>query len=68
MAIGMCYTLQGETQVLSLAFGIVAMVAVTPLITIQVLGFRALMSQKLREKMIMKRIFSSDDEQVIYFK
>ena len=68
MAIGMCYTLQGETQVLSLAFGIVAMVAMTPLITIQVLGFRALMSQKLREKMIMKRIFSSDDEQVIYFK
>ena len=67
-AIGICYSLQGEGSVISLAFGIVAMVAMTPLITIQLLGFRALMAEKLRQKMIMKRIFASDDEQIIYFK
>jgi hypothetical protein len=46
----------------------VAMVAMTPLITIQALGFRALMTEKLRQKLTMRRIFSSDDEQIIYFK
>ena len=35
LAIGACVYLHGESQVLSLAFGIVAMVALTPLITIQ---------------------------------
>ncbi len=68
MTVGICYTLHGESQVMNLAFGVVSMVAMTPLITIQILGFRALMMEKLRQKMTMKRIFASDDEQIIYFK
>jgi len=68
MAIGACYTLQGEAQVLSLAFGIVAMVAMTPLITIQMLGFRAVINQRVRSKAAMRRILAADDEQIIYFK
>ena len=67
MSIGICVSLWGVNEVMNLAFGIVAMVAMTPLITIQLLGFRALMSEKLRQKMTMKRIFASDDEQIIYF-
>jgi hypothetical protein len=67
-AIGVCDRLYGESEVMSLAFGIVAMVAMTPLITIQALGFRALMTEKLRQKITMKRIISADDEQIIYFK
>jgi hypothetical protein len=49
------------------AFGVVAMVAMTPLITIQLLGFRAIMSRKVREKIAMRRIMQADDEQVIRF-
>jgi hypothetical protein len=45
----------------------VAMVAMTPLITIQVLGFRAVVSEKVREKVVLKRILAVDDEQIINF-
>ena len=49
------------------AFGVVAMVAMTPLITIQALGFRAVMAKKVREKIVMRRILDADDEQIIDF-
>ena len=67
MAMGMCFSLRGESGILSLAFGVVAMVAMTPLITIQLLGFRAVMSAKVRRRIVMKRILDADDEQIIYF-
>ncbi len=66
LAIGACTALGGS--VMTDAFGIVAMVAMTPLITIQILGFKAVMSSKVRSKAAMKRILSADDEQIIYFK
>ena len=49
------------------AFGVVAMVAMTPLITIQLLGFKAIVSNKVREKRAMKRILGADDQQIINF-
>ncbi len=66
-AIGACCTLQGDGKIMSDAFGVVAMVAMTPLITIQVLGFRAIVAQKVRTKVALKAILSSDDEQIIDF-
>ena len=69
LAIGACVALNGSSDlVFSDAFGVVAMVAMTPLITIQVLGFKAVTSKKVRSKIMMKRILSADDEQIIYFK
>ena len=49
------------------AFGLVAMVAMTPLITIQSLGFKAVVTKHLKEKIAMKRILDADDEQIIKF-
>ena len=46
-AIGACLTAQGEGSILADAFGIVAMVAMTPLITIQLLGFRAIVARNV---------------------
>lgn len=66
-AIGACCVMQGESKILSDAFGVVAMVAMTPLITIQLLGFRAIMAQKVRDKIAMNRILRADDEQIIDF-
>ncbi len=66
-ATGACSVLCGESKVLELAFGIVAMVAMTPLITIQVLGFRAIASAKVKAKLNIKRIVGADDEQIIEF-
>lgn len=70
LAIGACVAISGggTTSVLTDAFGVVAMVAMTPLITIQALGFKAVTSAKVRNRITMKRILSADDEQIIYFK
>lgn len=65
--IGVCFVLQGEGAILADAFGLVAMVAMTPLITIQALGFKAIASKHLRERIAMKRILDEDDEQIIRF-
>ena len=67
LAIGACCALQGEGKVLADGFGIVAMVAMTPLITIQLLGFRAVVHKKVRDRIAMKRILTADDEQIIRF-
>ncbi len=67
LAIGACATLNGPESVLSSAFGVVAMVAMTPLITIQTLGFRSIVKNALRRRAAMKRIISADDAQIIYF-
>ncbi len=67
MAIGVCAVTQGADSVLGLAFGVVAMVAMTPLITIQSLGFRAIVAAKVRRSITMKRILDADDEQIICF-
>jgi hypothetical protein len=68
LAIGACAALRdGGGSILNYAFGIVAMVALTPLITIQILGFRAILSKALRNRKMMRRIQDADDEQIIDF-
>ena len=67
LAIGACVSLQGADAVLRDAFGVVAMVAMTPLITIQLLGFRAIVSNRVKERRAMKRILDADDQQIINF-
>lgn len=65
LAVGACVALGGN--VMADAFGLVAMVAMTPLITIQLLGFRAIVTQKVRDRIAMRRILDSDDMQIINF-
>ena len=65
--IGACAVLQGESKILMDAFGLVAMVAMTPLITIQALGFKAVVTKHFRERIAMKRILGADDKQIIKF-
>ena len=66
-ATGVCVALQGEAAVLRDAFGVVALVAMAPLITIQLLGFRSIIDRKMRERRAMKRILDADDQQIINF-
>lgn len=66
-AVGVCVAIQGADAVLRDAFGVVAVVAMTPLITIQLLGFKAIVSERIREKRAMKRILDADDRQIINF-
>ena len=67
LVIGACATMQGESAVLDFAFGVVAMVAMTPLITIQTLGFKSVLSVRQRESAAIRRILAAADDQIIYF-
>jgi hypothetical protein len=64
-AIGTCVALGGN--ILSDAFGIVAMVAMTPLITIQLLGFTSISKKLVAQKLAMKKILGEEDDQIIRF-
>ena len=66
-AIGACCALQGSETVLDFAFGVVALVAMAPLITIQLLGFRGILAERRNERRAMKRILDADDQQIINF-
>jgi hypothetical protein len=44
------------------------MVALAPLITIQLLGFKGVITERARIKARLKRIVSADDEQIINFR
>lgn len=66
-AIGACVSLQGADAVLRDAFGVVALVAMTPLITIQLLGFRGILAERVNEHRAMRRILDADDQQIINF-
>jgi len=67
LAVGVCMTLQGPDAVLRDAFGVVALVAMAPLITIQLLGFRGIVADRRSERRAMKRILDADDQQIINF-
>ena len=66
-AVGACVSLQGSEAVLRDGFGVVALVAMAPLITIQLLGFRGILAERRAEKRAMKRILDADDQQIINF-
>ena len=66
-AVGACVSLQGSEAVLRDAFGVVALVAMAPLITIQLLGFRGIIAERRAERKAMKRILDADDQQIINF-
>ena len=67
MVVGACVAIQGSGAVLDSAFGVVAMVAMTPLITIQSLGFKAVLAARRHKEMAMRRIIEAADDQIIYF-
>lgn len=68
MAVGVCCVIEGDvSRVMNDAFGLVAMVALAPLITIQLLGFRAVVAKKVQDRIAMRRILNADDEQIIDF-
>ena len=67
LMIGICVEISGVENVLEFAFGVVALVAMIPLISIQFLGFRAVVSKIVRDRISMTRILRADDNQIIYF-
>ena len=65
-AIGVCSMLQPDKILLD-AFGVVSMVAMTPLISIQLLGFRSVLSKNVTRRIRIRKINESEDEKIIDF-
>lgn len=64
-AIGVATTL--GTNILSSAFGVVSIVAMTPLVTIQLLGLYAQIQSRIRLNIARGRIKEENDDQIIHF-
>ncbi|MBQ7308463.1 MAG: DUF1538 domain-containing protein, partial [Clostridia bacterium] len=64
-AMGACM-MTGQ-DILANAFGVVSMVAMTPLISIQLLGFKSIVSKHIRRKRSVGKMLAKDDFQIIEF-
>ncbi len=67
IAIGACFTLNGEEAVLTDAFGVVSLVALAPILTIELLGLIAIIKDKLKSRRIVREALKEDDEILIEF-
>lgn len=68
LMVGLCASQpDGINKIFEQAFGVVALVAMVPLITIQLLGFNAIIKKKRERRMAVKAISSDSDEQIIEF-
>lgn len=67
LMIGFCTILQGPGAILQDAYGVIAMVGMTPLITVQLLGFGNIVRKNREKKIAMKKILGKDDKQIINF-
>lgn len=69
-AIGACFIFAGAaapTEIMKNAFGTIAIVALMPLITIQLLGLAGTFKEKYRMSVARKRIADAYDDQIIHF-
>jgi hypothetical protein len=64
-AVGISHQL--EKDIVSQAFGVVSLVAMMPLIIIQLLGLSAILKQKRAYKLARLRIKEENDNQIIHF-
>ena len=62
LLIGACITLQGTNKIMSLAFGVISLVAMAPLITIQLLGFKSFVILHFKKKTQMNKIINSEED------
>lgn len=62
MAIGACNVLHGTSEIMTLAFGCVSFVALTPLITIQILGI----AYKRKTSKIKRNFLTVEDKILVY--
>ena len=66
-AIGACYVLNGAESIISGAFGVVSLVALTPLIAIQCLGLSVVLKQNVRRRIEERRHALANENEIINF-
>lgn len=67
LVIGMTYQFDNSADIFAQAFGVVALIATTPIIAIQLLGVTNRFKQYLAVRTMVKNASSFDDAQIIHF-
>ena len=67
IAIGVCNNLNGSESILNYGFGVVALVALSPLLSIEILGAVSVFKEKRRIKKAVKQVLLEDDKKIIRF-
>ena len=67
IALGLCATLNGPNEILSYGFGIVSLVALSPLVSIEILGCYSLLINKLSVRKQIKKVLKEEDKIIISF-
>ena len=67
IALGLCSTINAPTEILSYGFGIVSLVALSPLISIEILGCYSLLVNKLNVKKQIRNVLKEEDKIIISF-
>jgi len=67
IALGLCSTLNGSESILSFGFGIVSLVALSPLLSIEILGVISLFNSKRKARKEIKAVLKENDNIIISF-
>ena len=67
LALGLCANLNSVNEILAYGFGIVSLVALSPLISIEVLGVVSRVENKRRVKTEIKKVLKEEDKIIISF-
>jgi len=67
IALGLCSSVNGIDSILSYGFGIVSLVALSPLLSIEILGVFSVFNKKAKAKKALKKVLKKDDKMIIFF-
>ena len=67
IVLGLCSTLFGESEILTYGFGVVALVALSPLLSIEILGVFSVFNNKRKVKTEIKKVLKENDKIIILF-
>ncbi len=67
MALGLCAGLNGPDSILAYGFGIVSLVALSPLLSIEILGVFSVFSNRYKMNKAIKNVLKEDDKIIISF-
>ena len=67
IALGLCFSLNGEASILNYGFGVVSLVALSPLLSIEILGVFSVFNNRRKVRKAIKVVLKEDDKQIICF-
>ena len=67
ISLGLCCSLNGASEILNYGFGIVSLVALSPLLSIELLGVVSVFNSKRLVRKSIKQVMKKDDKLIIHF-